>query len=160
VSLGNIHSKNFLFRNGQIDLPAEIMNNPLKHRQAVRNQQLKKILAVLSNTEGYAINYIFDGQEGNSFREGKIGNLHYQLSTDLLRFLRHHTQLVVVEPSFAYDGSVTVQFHEVPRFTDFTEQFGYVQDYYERTFLTALPTLNNYMINQLLKNHHAVKNSN
>lgn len=159
VSLGNTHSKKFLLQNGQTDLPEEVMNNPLKHNQIVRNQQLKKILAVLNNPEGYAINYFFDGQDGNNFRKGRIGGLHYQLSLDLLRFLRNHTQLVVVEPSFAYDGSVTVQFHEVPRFAGFTEQLDYVHQYYESTFLEALPTMNEYIIKKLLNNHYALKNS-
>ena len=160
VSLGNINAKNFLVLNGQSDLSEEVMNNPMKYQQVIRNQQLKKMLVALNNTEGYAINYFYDGQEGNNFRKGQIGNLYYQLSTDLLRFLRPHTQLVMVEPSFNGDGSVVVKFHEVPRFTNFTEQYDYVHDYYKRTFLAALPTLNDYMINQILKNHHALKNSN
>jgi hypothetical protein len=160
TTIGNTNSKKYLKINGQSDLPEVVMNNPLKYKQVVRKHQLKKILNVLANKEGYVINYFYDGQEGNNFRKGQIGNLHYKFSTDLLRFFRPHTALMMVEPSFNGDGSVVMQFHEVPRFTDFAEQFDYVQDYYERTFLTALPTLNDYMINQVIKNHHALKNSN
>ncbi|WP_229219048.1 hypothetical protein [Dyadobacter sediminis] len=160
VGLGNTHSKNFLALNGQEDLPREVMDSPHKYPKLVRNQQLRKIISVLNNTEGYAINYFFDGQEGSSFRYGRIGNLHYRLSTGLLRFLRPHTQLIMVEPLFALDGSVAVQFHEIKRLGNFDEQFDEVQNYYERTLLATLPALNEYMISCLLKNHHAVKNSN
>jgi len=160
VGLGNTHSKSFLALNGQEDLPREVLNSPHKYPKIVRQHQLKKIVSVLNNKEGYAINYFFDGQEGSSFRYGQIGSLHYRLSTGLLRFLRPHTQLILVEPSFALDGSVAVQFHEVNRFVDFNEQFDEVQNYYARTFLTSLPTLNEYIISCLLKNHYAIKNSN
>jgi hypothetical protein len=160
ITLGNTPSKKILLQNGQTDLPEEITNNPFKYRAIVRNQQLKKIVAVLNKAERYAVNYFFDGQEGGHFRIGQVGGLRYQLSTSLLRFLRPHTQLVMVEPSFAFDGSVTVQFHEVPCFVDFAAQFGYVQNYYERTLLSSLPTLNEYMIKCLIKNHHALKDSN
>jgi hypothetical protein len=160
VGLGNTHSKSFLALNGQEDLPQEVLNSPHKFPKIVRQHQLKKIVSVLKNKEGYAINYFFDGQEGSNFRYAQIGSLHYRLSTGLLRFLRPHTQLILVEPSFALDGSVAVQFHEVKRFVNFTEQLDEVQNYYARTFLTTLPTLNEYMISSLLKNHYAIKNSN
>lgn len=160
VGLGNINHKKYALLNGQTDLPKYVMNNPIKYKQLIRRDQLKKILFVLDKPEGYAINYFFDGQEGNNFRKGRIGGLHYRLSEDLCRFLRPHTQLVLVEPRFNFDGSVNIQFHEVPCLADFTEQLDYVQQYYESSFLAALPTLNYYMITQILTNHHALKNSN
>jgi hypothetical protein len=160
VTLGNTTSKKFLLRNGQTELPEEITNNPFKYREIVRFQQLRKINTVLSNTDSYAINYFYDGQDGNNFNKGQIGNLHYQLSLDLHRLLRNHTQLVLIEPYYDYYGSVMVQLHEVPRFTGFREQLAYVQQYYESNFLVALPTMNEYIINKLLHNHYALKNSN
>jgi hypothetical protein len=159
ISLGNTNKRKYLLWNNQDNLPEKVLQNPLKYKKQIRRDQLKKVIHFLKRNKSGIINYFFDGQEGSNFEQGTLCNLHYKISTDICRFIHENTSIAIVEPFIKKNGNVILKFHNELISSDLNNLKSNLKQYYEDNFLTTLPKLNLYMINQILKSHYDLKNN-